>query len=174
MLVRSIDMARRGGNPVKCVVWGNGLYSPEAPEITGLIQQLDLKELVAIRTWSEQQKVIESVARSIVYVSTSRYEGMPFSILEAMALGKAVIATDVDGNRDCVIPGKTGLLVPSDDSEALSRALLTLLNDRELCAEMGRRGRAEIETNFDIRRRISLLENIYERVAKREPGVTGG
>ncbi len=64
-----------------------------------------------------------------LFVLPSRYEGLPYTLLEAMAAGRAVIAADIAGNRDLIRPGQTGLLVPPDDAPALAGAILDLLAD---------------------------------------------
>ncbi len=64
-----------------------------------------------------------------LFVLPSRYEGLPYTLLEAMAAGRAIIAADIAGNRDLIQPGQTGLLIPPDDAPALAGAILGLLAD---------------------------------------------
>lgn len=80
------------------------------------------------------------VAMADVSVSTSRQEGLPINLIEAMAVGNPVIATDVRGNNDLVEDGKTGFLVRLNDSEKMSDRILELYDDREKAFEMGRQG----------------------------------
>lgn len=80
------------------------------------------------------------VAMADVSVSTSRQEGLPINLIEAMAVGNPVIATDVRGNNDLVEDGKTGFLVRLNDSEKMTKRILELYGDREKAFEMGRQG----------------------------------
>jgi glycogen(starch) synthase len=78
----------------------------------------------------------------------SRWEGMPLVCLEAMASGRAVVASAVDGIPDAVLDGETGLLVPRDDPEALAAALVALLRDPARRDALGARGRALTRERF--------------------------
>ena len=85
------------------------------------------------------------------FVLPSYYpEGLPRSILEAMAIGRAVITTDLPGCRETVRPGENGFLVPPHDPEALARAMLDLLADPERMRTMGAASRRMAEERFDV------------------------
>ena len=103
------------------------------------------------------------VAMSDVSVSTSRQEGLPINLIEAMAVGNPVIATDVRGNNDLVEDGKTGFLVKLNDSEKMSDRILELYVDREKASEMGQQGMkkasAYSETNV-IKEMISFYNDL--------------
>jgi glycosyltransferase involved in cell wall biosynthesis len=73
-----------------------------------------------------------------VFVLPSLYEGLPTTLMEAMAAGRPVVATDVDGNRDLIRDGETGLLVPPRDAEALADALVHLLSAPDERERLGR------------------------------------
>ena len=94
----------------------------------------------------------ELLAHSDVFVLSSRSEGFPVSVLEAMAAGLPVVATDVGGVAEAVEDGETGLLVPATDAEALARALERLLADGELRRRLGAAGRARALSLFDLPR----------------------
>jgi glycosyltransferase involved in cell wall biosynthesis len=104
----------------------------------------------------------EYYARMDLFVLPSLWEGMPYALLEAMAMRRAVVATDVDGSREVVRDGETGLLVPPADEGALAAAILRLLEDEPLRAALGERGRRAVERDYLIGRRIRGLEAIYE------------
>lgn len=80
----------------------------------------------------ERSDIAQLMASSDLYLNTSRYEGMPVALLEAMACGLPIVATRVAGNTELVSEGKNGLLRPLDDAEALADAILMLLNDGQL------------------------------------------
>ena len=76
------------------------------------------------------------------------HEGVPYVLLEAMSSFKPVVCTQVGGIKDVVVHGHDGLFVQPADSEDLSRALLLLLNDRKLAANLGENARRTIENRF--------------------------
>jgi glycosyltransferase involved in cell wall biosynthesis len=86
---------------------------------------------------------------------------MPNVILEAMAAGKAVVAAAVGAVPELVQEGRTGLLVPPEDADALARAIRLLLKDPELRRRLGANGRARVETEFSLEKMIRLTEELY-------------
>jgi glycosyltransferase involved in cell wall biosynthesis len=100
-------------------------------------------------TWLGQVDDIANLwARAHVAVLPSRREGLPLSLLEAAACGRAMVATDVPGCREIVIPGKTGLLVPVDDASALADAIGKLLREPELRAQFAVAARRLVVEQF--------------------------
>ncbi len=89
-------------------------------------------------------------AASVFVLPTWYREGLPRTILEAMASGRAVIATDAPGCRDAVRDGDTGFLVPVRDGETLAQAMLKIIETPGLAAQMGARGRAVAEREYDV------------------------
>ncbi len=97
-----------------------------------------------------------------VFALTSKREGISNTILEAMASGLPVVATDVGGNSETVINGQTGILVPEDDPEAVAKALLTYVDDREMAKTHGRAGRTHSEESFELSTMIDRYAAVYE------------
>jgi glycosyltransferase involved in cell wall biosynthesis len=100
------------------------------------------------------------IAGSSVYVLPSYREGTPRTVLEAMAMGRAIVTTDAPGCRETVIHGKNGLLVPPRDAEALYEAMLRFVREPGLAAEMGPASRRLAEEKFDVRTVNSTLLEI--------------
>ncbi|HEX4646376.1 MAG TPA: glycosyltransferase family 4 protein, partial [Verrucomicrobiae bacterium] len=98
-----------------------------------------------------------------VCVLTSDYEGTPNVLLEAMASGLPVVASRVGGVPEIVQPGQTGFLLEPDDLEGFAAALVGLVKDCELRAEMGRRARAFVEEHHSRHRLPVYLERLYEQ-----------
>jgi glycosyltransferase involved in cell wall biosynthesis len=90
------------------------------------------------------------LARAHVCVLPSYGEGMPRSVLEAMAMGRAILTTDVPGCRETVERGRNGLLVPPRDAAALAEGMLSMLSKSEQLEQMGRQSRALAEERFDV------------------------
>jgi glycosyltransferase involved in cell wall biosynthesis len=94
------------------------------------------------------EKTMEVYRGCLFFVLSSRAEGLPLVIVEAMANRKAVVATKVDGVPEIVQDGSTGLLVEPEDPESLAAALITLYKDRELRDKFAQRGRERALKKF--------------------------
>lgn len=97
-----------------------------------------------------------------VFVLPSLNEGMGRVLLDAMVLSKAVIASNVGGIPDVVDDGKTGLLVPAKDPQALAQAMLRLRNDAALTAEFGRQGHKKVTEGFSLDSMVQKIAGLYE------------
>ena len=98
-----------------------------------------------------------------LFVLPSDWEAFPLTILEAMAARLPVVATDVMGVPEIVIPGKTGLLVPPNDAHALANAAMQLLADPKHAKIMGECGRQHIESAFSRQQMIRSIAEAYQR-----------
>lgn len=96
-----------------------------------------------------------------IFVHPSLRDGMPNALLEAMACEKAVVATPVGGILDVVKDAETGLIVPVNDAEALSGAILKLLDDQSLRNRLGRSAREIIQREFTLEKELELNLNVY-------------
>jgi len=96
-----------------------------------------------------------------VFVLPSPYEAMPYTALEAMASEKPVVAIEGTGAQDAVQQGKTGLLVPPRNPEALADAITALLRDRARSRAMGLAGREVVESRFTLAQMIRRTEELY-------------
>lgn len=96
-----------------------------------------------------------------VYVQPSRREGLPLAVVEAMAAGLPVVASDVGGLSEVVDHGTTGLLVPPDDPHALAEALSEILGNRERARAMGQAGRARVEQLYTMSSMVDRLIDLY-------------
>lgn len=99
-----------------------------------------------------------------IFILASRDEVLPVSILEAMALGKAIIATDVGGIQEMLKDGESGLIIPSEDPAALAAAIERLRQDSGLRAHLGANARAYFETHFTLTRFGNAFIELFERV----------
>jgi len=98
-----------------------------------------------------------------VFCISSTYEGTPLALFEAMAAGKAIVSTAVDGCREVLEDGATGLLVPPRDPDALSVALLRCLDDAELRASLAKRAR-EASARYDIDACVAQMQDLYDEI----------
>jgi L-malate glycosyltransferase len=101
-----------------------------------------------------------------LFVMSSVTEGLGTSLLDAMAAGKAIVATRAGGIPEVVADGETGILVPPRDHDAMAEAIVRLLKDETLRRQMGDAGRAHARSLFSAERMVQNTLNVYQRVAK--------
>ena len=99
-----------------------------------------------------------------IFVMSSLREGLPNSILEAMALGRPVVTTDVAGAKELVLDQETGFVVPQKAHEDLGQRIITLLDDKERRLYMGNAGRRRVEEKFSFSQRLRHIEQLYEQI----------
>jgi len=117
-----------------------------------------------VRFLGVRADVADILRASDVFVLSSRWEGNPMSVMEAMAAGLPVVSTAVGGVPELVREGETGLLVPSEDAGALAQALQALVDDPVRRQAMGATARQHAVAHFDIRHTVRMYEELYERL----------
>jgi glycosyltransferase involved in cell wall biosynthesis len=104
------------------------------------------------------------------FVLPSLAEGVSNTILEAMACGLPVIATDVGGNGELVVEGRTGTLVPAADAEALARAIVAQARDPVAARAQGKAGRERVLSTFSLDAMVDGYRRLYDTLrARRSP-----
>ncbi len=98
------------------------------------------------------------------FVLPSLAEGISNTILEAMACALPVLATEVGGNAELVVAGRTGRLVPAGDVQALAAGLVDMAGERAGAAAMGRAGRERVEQQFSLRSMVASYQSLYDRM----------
>jgi glycosyltransferase involved in cell wall biosynthesis len=167
LLLRALDAARRLGcrpasrrSDLRLFIAGEG---PERAAIEALIRKLDLGGQATLLGLRDD---IPNLLRAAdLFVMASHYEGLGCAAIEAMAASKPVIATNVEGLRDVVVSGRTGMLVPAGDTEAMALEIGRLATDAGLRARMGREGRKRAEEVFSLESMVHAYEALYEHLA---------
>jgi len=156
-----IIAVRGNGSPnaVKYLIVGEG---PLEKELKAKVKSLGLENSFIFTGFLEDVRPLLSALD--VFVLPSLREGFPVSVLEAMAMGKPVAASNIDGINESVVDGLTGLLVPPKDSTALAGAITSLFKDRAGAAEMGRRGRETAVGKFGLDNMVKAHEESYGRL----------
>lgn len=128
-------------------------------DLVNQVTQLGLEKTVHFL--GMRQDIPELLALSDVFVLPSLWEGLPNSVLEAMAMGTPVIATNVDGCPEVIRNGETGLLVPPEDPEALAQAICRLLGDPDMRQTLAQAAQHWVIANFSEEKNISAFEQLY-------------
>ena len=144
---------------LKCVILGEGSLHAE------LQSRIDARGIgPSVGLLGEQDEITAWLSAFDIFVLPSLWEGIPNALLEAMALGLPVIASDVDGVGEAVAHGISGLLVKPGDPKALSIAVSDLLEDKSLGAKLGAEAKAAINENFRLVTMIERYERAYSAV----------
>lgn len=166
-------LARRKDQPVVL----RGLAALERPVVVACVGvEADAELLAAGRSVPERHRVVyvpftdhplAFCRLATISALPSRIEGLSISLLETMALGLPVVASDAGGNPDLITSGETGLLVPPLDSVAWARALSRVLDDRALKERLARGGRDLVRREFTLERAAGRTEGVYREALGR-------
>jgi glycosyltransferase involved in cell wall biosynthesis len=158
-MVAAMPRIREAFPHASLLVVGNGATRADLEK-----QARDLGLLDAgVRLLGERRDVPEILKASDVFVLPSSVrEGLSISLLEAMASRRPVVVTDVGGNRETVGDGKSGIVVPPADSDALADGVLRVLRDPALARRLGDAARARVDGEFGVARMVRQTEDLYE------------
>lgn len=162
--VKGIATLLRAAAPVPnlyLLLAGSRLDPEHAAFLDRTVAELSLAPRV--RFLGEVSRVKEFLLELDIFVlpTWGRGEGCPVALLEAMACGRASVATDVPGSRDVIVPGKSGVLVPPQNAEALARALQELAAAPELRRALGQEARTRILERHTIEKEVAAYEALY-------------
>lgn len=130
-------------------------------ELNDLVRKLGMQDRFLFLGFRED--VPQILCDLDVFVLSSVSEGFSLSTVEAMATGRPVVATRSGGPQEIVEDGKTGLLVPPSNAEALADAIRHLLTHPAYAAQLGQNARLRVERDFSLRRMVQEYEILYER-----------
>jgi len=137
---------------------------PERAVLGSLASSLDVADRVH---WAGHRPDVPRLLPAFdLFVQPSLHEGLPNTVLEAMAAELPVVATTVGGTPEVVVDGVTGLLVPPCDSVALAEAIATILRDPGLRRTMGQAGRERVRRYFSLEQMIQRTQVLYEHLLK--------
>jgi glycosyltransferase involved in cell wall biosynthesis len=127
-----------------------------------LAEDLGIKDRVVFDKFRQDVPAVLSAVD--IYCLPSLWEGFPIGVLEAMAMAKSIIATDVDGTREAVEHEVTGLLVPPKNEAALVAAIERLIQDRALRMRLQESAGKCVKANFDVRDMTHKIETVYQQM----------
>jgi len=148
---------------IKVLLVGIGI---DQEKVEAEVIDLGLQDVVCFTGF--RQDVPDILAASDVSVMASHYEGIPRALMESMALGMPVVATDVPGTRTLIQSGKTGLLVNYNDVPGFSDAIIKVLKDPLIARQIGENGRRLVQKEFNEYAVADRVEEIYNHVLKKK------
>jgi glycosyltransferase involved in cell wall biosynthesis len=161
-LLKSMPLVISEFPSAKLVIIGNGI---QKEYLQRLCSDLGISEHVIFLGRKTPAEVIDFLRNIDLFVLSSKWEGFGLVLIEAMALGKPVVATNVGGISEIVENGTTGFLVPPAQPKELSTKIIQLLRDRPIAKRMGVMGRKKVELKFSIKTMIDKLNLLYRKLA---------
>lgn len=158
-VIEALNSVKKNGKSFRCFIIGDG---PQKSYLNNIIQKLNMPDEIILIGYSN--RVFDFLNISSVFVFTSSREGLPVSVMEAMAMEKPIIAYNIRGVRDLVEDGINGFLVTFGDIKTLSEKIIYLMEHPEVAKEMGKRGREKIEKEFSLRVILPQMEKLYKDV----------
>lgn len=155
--VRALELAPALRTRLRLAIVGEGALRAATEE---QLASAGLRNLAWLP--GERSDVADVMRGLSCFALPSLAEGVSNTILEAMASGLPVVATDVGGNAELVADGLTGLIVPTSDVDAMAKALIELATDPARAAEMGRQGRVVAQRRFSLQAMVSAYQRLYD------------
>jgi glycosyltransferase involved in cell wall biosynthesis len=156
-LIRAIPAVVSEVAPVHFLMVGDG---PERDRLETMAAEMGVGDCITFTGFMED--VLPLLSRVNVVVIPSVKEGFPMISLEAMAMAKPIVATQIDGITEQLQHLRSALLVPPKSSHALAAAIVALLKDKSLAAELAREARKVVEQRFTLQNTVSATQNVYE------------
>lgn len=156
ILLEGAALAIKSWSGMRLLIVGDG---PEKARLMSLAERLGIMDRVIFAGF--RPNVLPWISSMDIFCLTSKEEGLPQSLLEAMSLEKPVIATNVGGVDEVVRDRICGLLVPPEDPESVCRGILFLLKNPEKALNMGKKGKEVIKQGFLINHTLDQIESLY-------------
>ena len=144
---------------VRFVIVGHG---PEEDNLKSMAKSLGISHVCTFA--GLRRDIPELLSTFEVFVLSSVLEGLPRIVIEAMAMGRPIVATDIDGVREELEDGITGLLVPPENSDSLAKSIIDLLTDKDKSVQMGINARRVAEERFGVGIMLKNVEEVYEEI----------
>jgi glycosyltransferase involved in cell wall biosynthesis len=159
-LLLAVSLLKHSFPMIKLIIGGDG----DIDAVREKIRKLNISENVEVLGWINADQKANELTRALIFTLPSYDEGLPMAMLEAMAVGKAVVVTPVGGIPEAVKHRQNGLLVAPGDVNALVSALSETLQDRLLCKTMGANARNTIKLHFSTTLLLQNLSKIYKEL----------
>lgn len=159
IFLHAIASAVKNDNRIIGIIIGDGILKQELQDLNKLLKITD-----HILFLGYQKYVLDIIAQLDFLVSASRYEGLPLTLIEGFSQGKAIIATDINGNSEMIINGHNGLLYEVDNVDELSKRILELIVDTDLRKRLEANSLNTYSSRFLYKDFIEKYHNLYRKV----------
>nr|WKN35512.1 glycosyltransferase family 4 protein [Tunicatimonas sp. TK19036] len=158
-LLKAFQLAYRVNKNLRLLMVGEGELTNNVKDT---IQEYGLTEIVTLLPF--QDNIPQLLAAIDIYCLPSRWEGLSIGLLEAMAMHKAIIATNVDGTKELINNNVNGALVEKDDIESLSETIIELASNATKMKVFGENAYKTVNENFSLKGMVHQTENVYETI----------
>lgn len=162
-LIKAMKLAFKNRDNIKLMIVGEGALKTELKRLS---EELGIEDRVIFTGYRED--INDLISSMDIVVQPSIEEGFGITMLEAMALGKIVVATDVGGIPEIINNGETGILVPCANADTLAKTLSFLIERPDLSKTISEKGKKSVEKDFSIVKMVREYENLYRNLLNRE------
>jgi len=164
-LLKACRLLADRGMDFNCKIYG---YGPLEEELRSQVSGLGLEDKISFKGPVKRDELSGLLAESDMFVSPhviagdGDRDGIPITLILAMASARPVIATDISAIPELITSGQDGVLVPQRDEKKLADAIVTLAVDREMRSRMGRKARAKVEEKFNLEKNTTMLAGLFK------------
>ncbi|WP_242318723.1 glycosyltransferase family 4 protein [Bacillus cereus group sp. BfR-BA-01349] len=158
LFIRIAEQVIKENQNVEFVYIGDGEYFKE---VSDYVKRNNLSEFIKLKGFHSNPD-IELICFDI-FLSTSLYEGMPYSLIEALSYKKPIIATDIVGNNEIVVDDYNGYLFDKDNAREGTQKILEIIKDYSLYDRLSKNGFRTFEEHFTIEKMLSSIEELYSK-----------
>lgn len=150
---------------VHLVIMGVGPVSYRLSNVQDLIKKKNLEEKITLINWTNRDNILNIINDSKFYISTARYEGLPYSIIESLALSKPCLVSNCDGNVDLIKDGFNGFVVSDENIDTFVEKALYLLSDEKALKQFSNNAFTSFNEDYNISKNILKFEEFYKEHA---------
>jgi len=158
-LIEAAKILHQKEDKLKIVIVGDG---PEKKKLKRMAQTAGILDKCVFA--GQRFDIPQILSEFDIFALPSVLEGFPRVVIEAMAMGKPIVATDIDGVREELTHNRTGIIVPPRNPVALAEGIACLINDRRLADQFGSEARKDAGLRFDLKQTVSNVEKLYESI----------
>jgi glycosyltransferase involved in cell wall biosynthesis len=164
-LIRAFKLLRERepSRNLELLIVGDG---PEMARLRRLCEELNVQGAVRFAGYVPPEETWKYYHQISIFAALSRVESFGVAVLEASACGRPIVASDIGGLREVVVPGVTGLLVPPDSPREAAEAIERLIENPSLRSELGRNGRKWVEEKYDWKKNVQQMVQVYKKALK--------
>ena len=168
LLNAAIYLLEKGYKYLRFYIVGDELFEEENKYKDSLYKKVKINHIGDHVIFTGKRNDMPNIMAflDIIVVCSRCPDSLPTVVLEAMAMSKVVVGTNIGGIPEMILNNETGILVPPNDLEALAKAILGLINQPDKIKEMGIKARERIKTKFTIEKNVEMVRNLYSKLSQ--------